>query len=63
MAAYQSETNQYRIGGQSFTVVGQIPTLRPDEKAAVRKDIEQQLYDIFVKYMPAGTCTAGAARL
>lgn len=55
MAAYQSETNQYRIGGQSFTVVGQIPTLRPDKKAAVRKDIEQQLYDIFVKYMSAGT--------
>ena len=55
MAAYRSETSQYRIGGRSFTVIGQTPSLRPDEKAAVRKDIEQQLYDIFVKYMPAGT--------
>mgnify|MGYP006939769253 FL=1 len=53
MAAYQSETQQYCIGGHTFTVVGFTPSPRPDEEVAVRKDIEQQLYDVFVKYMPA----------
>ena len=51
MTAYRTEAHERCIRGQVISVVNLTPDFRWDEKNAARKFIEQQLYEIFCKYV------------
>ena len=55
MTAYQTEAHERCIQGQIISVVNLTPEFRRDEKNAVKKAIEQQLYEIFCKYVSGKT--------
>ncbi len=51
MTTYTTEAHEKRIHGQIISVVNLTPSFREDQKIAVKKAIEQQLYEIFCKYV------------
>lgn len=51
MTTYITEVHEKRIRGQIISVVNMTPSFREDQKIAVKKVIEQQLYEIFCKYV------------
>ena len=51
MTTYITEAHEMRIRGQIISVVNMTPSFREDQKIAVKKVIEQQLYEIFCKYV------------
>ena len=48
---YRTEAHERRAGDVTLTISNITPVYRRDEKAAVKKKIEQQLYEIFCKYV------------
>ena len=48
--AYQTETHKKRVGDVVLTITNHTPVYHREEKAAVKKKIAQQLYEIFCKY-------------
>ena len=50
--ACQTEAHERRIQGKTLLVVNRTPDYRGDERNAVKKAIEQQLYEVFCKYAP-----------
>ena len=55
MTTYQTEAHEKRICGQIISVVNLTPSFRENERKAVKKSIEQQLYEIFCKYVSSKT--------
>ena len=55
MTTYITEAHEKRIHGQVISVVNLTPSFREEQKSAVKKAIEQQLYEIFCKYVSVGT--------
>ena len=55
MTTYITEAHEKRIRGQVISVVNLTPSFREDQKSATKKAIEQQLYEIFCKYMSSKT--------
>ena len=51
---YTEESKTATLGGKVITVTHLIPRLDRDEQAKRKKEIEHQLYDVFVKYKEAG---------
>lgn len=51
MNTYITEAHEKRIHGQIISVVNLTPSFREDQKIAVKRAIEQQLYEIFCKYV------------
>ena len=51
MTTYITEAHEKCIRGQIISVVNMTPSFREDQKIAVKKVIEQQLYEIFCKYV------------
>ena len=47
---YQTEAHKKRVGDVILTITNRTPIYHRDEKATVKKKIEQQLYEIFCKY-------------
>lgn len=48
---YRTEAHERRMGDVTFTISNITPAYRREEKAAVKKKIEAQLYEIFRKYV------------
>ncbi len=55
MTTYITEAHEKRIHGQIISVVNLTPDFREDQKSAVKRTIEQQLYEIFCKYESSKT--------
>ena len=53
MTTYITEAHEKRVRGQVISVVNLTPNFREDQKSAANKAIEQQLYEIFCKYVKA----------
>ena len=51
MFTYLAEVHERCIEGKTLKVTNLIPEFRSDERIAVKKQIERQLYDIFCKYV------------
>ena len=51
MTTYITEAHERHIRGQIISVVNLTPSFREDQKNAVKKEIEQQLFEIFCKYV------------
>lgn len=51
MTTYITEAHEKRIRGQIISVVNLTPSFREDQKSAVKRAIEHQLYEIFCKYV------------
>ena len=49
MTTHITEANEKRIRGQIISVVNLTPIFREDQRSAVKRTIEQQLYEIFCK--------------
>ncbi len=49
---YHTETHEKRIKNVVLTVSNTSPVYTKDEKTVVKKKIEEQLYEVFYKYMP-----------
>jgi len=49
--SYIKESKTATFQGKTITVTHVTPRLAPDEHAKRKKDIEHQLYDVFVKYV------------
>ena len=47
---YKTEAHKKRVGDVILTITNHTPVYHREEKAAVKKKIEQQLYEIFCKY-------------
>ena len=50
---YRSETTTAMMGGRTITVTHNKPVLSPKEREKRRKEIERQLFDVFIKYAKA----------
>ena len=51
MTEYITEVHELRINEQIISVVNLTPCFRENQKSVVKKTIEQQLYEVFCKYM------------
>jgi len=47
---YTRETQTVLFQGKSITVTHLTPVLNPDEREKRKREIEGQLYDVFIKY-------------
>ena len=52
---YKTEAHKKRVGDVILTITNHTPVYHRDEKATVKKKIEQQLYEIFCKYVSSKT--------
>ncbi len=50
-AAYSTETHERRYRGGTILVENAAPVYRWEEREAVKKAIEERLYEIFSKYV------------
>ena len=48
---YRTESYEKHVGDVILTITNHTPVYHRDEKATVKKKIEQQLYEIFCKYV------------
>lgn len=55
MTTYRTEAHERCIRGQIISVVNLTPEFRRDERNAAKTSIEQQLYEIFCKYVSSKT--------
>jgi len=51
---YAKETTTALLKGKPITVTHLTPILYPEERARIKREIEHQLYDVFVKYSKPG---------
>ena len=49
--AYHAEAHEQRYQDRSILVENATPVYRWEEREAVKKEIEERLYDIFCKYV------------
>ena len=54
-AAYRTDSREIRCQDRSITVVNLTPEYHREERKAVKKEIEEQLFEIFCQYMPGKT--------
>jgi hypothetical protein len=47
---YAKRTNTAQFQGKTITVTHLTPILTPEEREKRKREIEHQLYDVFVKY-------------
>ena len=47
---YSKETKIAQLQGKTITVTHLTPILVPEERTKIKREIEHQLYDVFVKY-------------
>jgi len=47
---YAKETKTALFQGKPITVTHLTPMLSPEERAKIKREIEHQLYDVFIKY-------------
>ncbi|MDR2022085.1 MAG: hypothetical protein LBQ71_02260 [Hungatella sp.] len=47
---YTKETKTVDIQGKTFTVTNLTPILSPEEREKQKREIEQKLYEVYVKY-------------
>jgi len=47
---YAKETKTALFQGKPITVTHLTPILSPEERAKIKREIEHQLYDVFIKY-------------
>ena len=47
---YARETKTALFQGKPITVTHLTPMLSPEERAKIKREIEHQLYDVFIKY-------------
>jgi len=47
---YARETKTALFQGKPITVTHLTPILSPEERAKIKREIEHQLYDVFIKY-------------
>ena len=47
---YESEVRTAMLGGKQIRVEDLIPVLSPEERAERRREIENHLFNVFVKY-------------
>ena len=47
---YAKETRTALFQGKPITVTHLTPILSPEERAKIKREIEHQLYDVFIKY-------------
>ena len=47
---YKKETELVTFGGKKITLENLTPILTPEQEAAKRRELEQQLYEVFRKY-------------
>ena len=47
---YAKETKTALFQGKPITVMHLTPILSPEERAKIKREIEHQLYDVFIKY-------------
>ena len=47
---YAKETKTAVFQGKTITVIHKTPILTPEEREKRKREIEHQLYDVFVKY-------------
>lgn len=48
--SYKKETETVPFQGKEITVENLTPILTPEQEAATRRELEQQLYEVFRKY-------------
>ena len=51
MAGYKTESKEFLFGNNSLTLINLVPEMHWEERNAAKKAIEQQLYDVFCKYV------------
>ena len=51
---YAKETKTALFQGKLITVTHLTPILSPEERAKIKREIEHQLYDVFIKYTNPG---------
>ena len=51
---YAKETKTATFQGKTITVTHLTPILSPDDREKRKREIEHQLYDVFVKYADSG---------
>ncbi|ANU47794.1 hypothetical protein ADH76_18540 [Enterocloster clostridioformis] len=49
--SYHKETEVVTFQGKEITVENLTPVFTPEQEAAKRRELEQQLYDVFRKYV------------
>lgn len=49
-AAYQTESHERRYHDRTILVENATPVYRWEEREAVKKEIEERLYDVFSQY-------------
>ena len=47
---YAKESKTAMFQGKAITVTHLTPILSPEERAKIKREIEHQLYDVFIKY-------------
>lgn len=50
MEKYKRETETIHFQGKEITLENLSPVLSPEQEAARRRELEQQLYEVFRKY-------------
>ena len=50
-SGYQTQIDQRPYRNRNFSIENLTPKLRWDERARIEKEIEEQLYDVFRKYV------------
>lgn len=48
--SYKKEIETVSFQGKEITLENRMPILTPEQEAAKRRELEQQLYDVFRKY-------------
>ena len=48
--AYTKETKMISFQGKEIPLVSRTPILTPQQREARKREIEQELYDVFIKY-------------
>lgn len=48
--SYKTETETVSFQGKEITLENRTPILTPKQEAAKRRELEQQLYEVFRKY-------------
>jgi hypothetical protein len=48
--SYKKETETVPFQGKKITLENLTPILTPEQEAATRRELEQQLYEVFRKY-------------
>lgn len=58
---YKTETKVVTFQGRQIILKNRTPIFTPEQEAAKRRELEQQLYDVFIKYAGKRRREDGAA--